>query len=74
MAVARQHLRSLERFPFDAVLLPYNYADARRRYAARVEALVALCEERSVAVQTIKAITRGPWGGRARRRRPGTSR
>src|SRR4029453_9233388 len=31
-------------------------------YVADFEALLALCAERRVAVQTIKAITRGPWG------------
>ena len=33
------HLRSLERFPFDSVLLPYNYVRCRdERYAADFEA------------------------------------
>lgn len=57
-----QHLRSLERFPFDSVLFPYNYAQLRdRAYAADTEALLAVCAERGVAVQTIKSITLGPW-------------
>ena len=34
------------------------------RYAADLEALVALCRERQVAVQTIKSIARRPWGDR----------
>ena len=33
-------------------------------YAADFEELVARCEQRGVAVQTIKAITRAPWGDR----------
>lgn len=62
-SVAHMHRRALERFDFDAVLLPYNYAMMRNAaYAADFEALVALCEARGVAVQTIKAITRAPWG------------
>jgi aryl-alcohol dehydrogenase-like predicted oxidoreductase len=56
------HRRSLERFPFDSVLVPYNAPMMQNpRYAADFEALVALCEQRGVAVQTIKAITLSPW-------------
>jgi hypothetical protein len=56
------HKRSLERFAFDSVLLPYNYVmDQNERYCADFEAVLRLCEERQVAVQTIKAIARGPW-------------
>ena len=57
-----QHHRSLERFPFDSVLFPYNYVQLRDpAYAADVAALMHACEERGVAMQTIKAITLGPW-------------
>ena len=63
--VAARHKQSLERFPFDSVLLPYSYVMMRNpAYAADFEALMAVCEERGVAVQTIKAITRRPWGPR----------
>jgi aryl-alcohol dehydrogenase-like predicted oxidoreductase len=63
VSVAAQHLRSLEEYPFDSVLLPYNFPMSRNAgYMADFEALIAVCAERSVAVQTIKAITRGPWG------------
>lgn len=59
-----QHRRSLERFPFDSVLFPYNYVQLRDpAYARDVEALMALCLERGAAMQTIKAITLGPWQG-----------
>lgn len=65
VAVPRMHLRSLERFPFDSVLLPYNYTMmANPLYAAPFEQLLATCAERGVAVQTIKAITLGPWDDR----------
>src|SRR6185503_5026859 len=63
ITVARQHLRSLERFPFDSVLFPYNFTQMRGRYAEDAEALIALCESRGVAIQTIKGITLGPWHG-----------
>jgi aryl-alcohol dehydrogenase-like predicted oxidoreductase len=63
VTVARQHRRSLERFDFDSVLLPYNYPMMQNaQYVADFEALFALCQERNVAVQTIKAITKAPWG------------
>jgi aryl-alcohol dehydrogenase-like predicted oxidoreductase len=63
--VAAMHLRALERFAFDAVLLPYSYPLMQNpQYASDFEALMARCAEQDVAVQTIKAITRAPWGER----------
>jgi aryl-alcohol dehydrogenase-like predicted oxidoreductase len=65
LTVARMHARSLERFPFDSVLLPYSYIQMRDGvYAEDFETLVAMAEERGVAVQTIKAISLAPWIGR----------
>lgn len=59
------HLRSLARFDFDSVLLPYNYLLMRNpQYAADFGALMKVCQERNVAVQTIKSITRRRWGDR----------
>ena len=56
------HLRSLEQFDFDAVLLPYNHVMMQNPlYADPFHRLLALCRERDVAVQTIKGITRSPW-------------
>lgn len=66
VTVAAQHRRSLERFDFDSVLLPFSYMMMRNpAYAADFDALAALCAERNVAMQTIKAITRAPWGEQA---------
>jgi aryl-alcohol dehydrogenase-like predicted oxidoreductase len=63
VTVARQHIRSLAEFDFASVLLPYNYPMTRNeQYLADFEELVEICEERRVAVQTIKSITRAPWG------------
>lgn len=63
VTVARQHIRSLGEFDFDSVLAPYNFPMSRNaRYLADFEELTALCAERNVAVQTIKGITRAPWG------------
>jgi len=59
------HKRSLERFDFDTVLLPYSYWRMQNpRYAADFNALIKLCRERNVAVQTIKSIARRPWENR----------
>ena len=60
--IASMQLRSLERFDFDSVLLPWNYVMYEsERYREDFDAVCALCEERDVAVQTIKSVARGPW-------------
>jgi aryl-alcohol dehydrogenase-like predicted oxidoreductase len=60
--IARAHLRSLEHFPFDSVLLPYSFAGMQdAAYRADVEELLAVCAERQVAVQTIKSVARRRW-------------
>ena len=65
LSAARMHRRSLERFPFDSVLLPYSAIQIRdRAYAADFEELATVCEQRGVAMQTIKAISLAPWNGR----------
>jgi diketogulonate reductase-like aldo/keto reductase len=63
--VPAMHKRSLERFDFDTVLLPYNYLLMQNpRYAADFNELIGLCRKRNVAVQTIKSIARRPWENR----------
>jgi len=65
LQVAATHRRSLERFDFDAVLLPYNYITMQKPYyAENFNALLSTCQERNVAVQTIKSIAYRPWMGR----------
>jgi len=65
--VPAMHKRSLERFDFDTVLLPYNYVLMQNPcYAADFNELVRLCRTRNVAVQTTKSIARRPWGRRPR--------
>jgi len=62
VTVAAMHLRSLDRFPFDSVLLPYNFVMMQNpAYAADFEKLSGVCAERGIALQTIKGITLGPW-------------
>jgi aryl-alcohol dehydrogenase-like predicted oxidoreductase len=60
--IPAMHRRSLARFDFDAVLMPYNFLMAQSdRYRATFEEVLAICRERGVAVQLIKAVARGPW-------------
>jgi aryl-alcohol dehydrogenase-like predicted oxidoreductase len=67
--VPKMHMRSLERFDFDSVLLPFSYLMMQNpQYAADFEALMEVCEERNVAVQTIKSLVRRPWGDREQTR------
>jgi aryl-alcohol dehydrogenase-like predicted oxidoreductase len=69
--VAERHLQSLEEFPFDSVLFPYNYALLQyEEHAEQVEELIAACEERGVAIQTIKSICKGRWDDRDRHSAP----
>ena len=68
--VAVMHRRSLERFDFDSILLPWNwYAAHHRTYAADFAQTVKLAAERNLAVQTIKAVARGPWAANVKRDR-----
>lgn len=56
------HRKSLERFDFNSVLMPWNWLAAHHPvYAKDFKETVALCEAKNVAIQTIKAIARGPW-------------
>jgi len=60
--IAAMHRRSLARFDFDAVLLPFNFLFAQNeRYRKAFDEVLATCRERNVAVQIIKSIARGPW-------------
>ena len=71
LVAPRMHARSLEHFPFDSVLFPYNYVLAQdTEYLEDVQRLVELCSARQVAVQIIKSIARRPWGERERTRDP----
>jgi aryl-alcohol dehydrogenase-like predicted oxidoreductase len=63
--IAATHRRSLERFDFDSVLLPYNFVTMQLPYyAENFEELAKTCAEGNVAVQTIKSIALRPWLGR----------
>jgi predicted aldo/keto reductase-like oxidoreductase len=61
LAAPRMHLRSLEVYPFDSVLLPYNFVMMKNpQYAADFQTLIDRCVKSKTAIQTIKAITKGP--------------
>jgi predicted aldo/keto reductase-like oxidoreductase len=63
LLTAAMHMRSLERYEFDSVLLPWNYILSKEsRYSQEFNQLLSMCSDRGLAVQTIKSITKGPWG------------
>jgi aryl-alcohol dehydrogenase-like predicted oxidoreductase len=65
--VAATHRRSLQRFDFDSVLLPYNYLTYQSPYyRENFDALQAVCRASGAAVQTIKSLAYRPWMGRER--------
>ncbi len=58
----RMHVKSLNAFEFASILVPYNYIMMQNpEYAHDFEALYALCQERGVAMQTIKSIALRRW-------------
>ena len=65
LEIAATHRRSLERYDFDSALLPYNFLTMQSPYyAENFNALLATCQQRNAAVQTIKSIAYRPWWGR----------
>ena len=66
LTVPAMHLKALERFDFDSVLLPLNYVLAQnKQYYSDFLSLVKVCRARNIAVQTIKSIACRPWGAQA---------
>ena len=60
--IAEMHLKSLAAYDFASVLLPYSYIAMQEPiYAEEFERLYRLCNERGVAMQTIKSIARRRW-------------
>jgi aryl-alcohol dehydrogenase-like predicted oxidoreductase len=67
--IAAMHRRSLARFDFDSVLLPYNFFMAQdARYRQSFGEVLTICREKNVAAQIIKSIARGPWATADRNR------
>lgn len=62
VAIAQRHLESTDHFDFDSILLPYNYTMMQNpEYAAKLETLLNRAQERNIAVQTIKSLSRRLW-------------
>lgn len=62
LRIASQHVKSLQRFHFDAVLFPLNHSLMTiPEYSRDARELMEICRERHVAMQTIKAIARRRW-------------
>ncbi|MBK88891.1 MAG: aldo/keto reductase [Gammaproteobacteria bacterium] len=56
------HIKSLETYAFDSILVPYSFVMmTNAQYAADFEALYELCAARGVAMQTIKSIAARRW-------------
>jgi aryl-alcohol dehydrogenase-like predicted oxidoreductase len=65
LTVPEMHRRSIERFAFDSVLLPYNWVQMQDPYYRdRFERLAEVCAVRDVALQTIKSLAWRRWDGR----------
>ena len=59
------HMKSLQVFAFDSILLPCNYMLMQNpQYAADFNAVVTLAQSKNTAVQLIKTAQRRPWGDR----------
>lgn len=64
LAITRMLQKSLARYDFDSILLPFNYPMMQNpSYAAGFNEVLQMAQARSIAVQTIKAITRRPYSG-----------
>ena len=58
----RLFIEALNRFDFDSVLFPINFAlYAREEYRTAAQELISMCKERNVGTMIIKSIARGPW-------------
>jgi aryl-alcohol dehydrogenase-like predicted oxidoreductase len=65
LSIPEMHRRSLERFAFDSILLPYNWVQMQdARYADSFEAVAAESARRGIALQTIKSLALRHWAGR----------
>jgi len=63
MTVSDMHLKSIEKYAFDSILLPWNYVLYQDiEYRKTWEKIVSLATKRNIAVQTIKSLVRRPWG------------
>jgi aryl-alcohol dehydrogenase-like predicted oxidoreductase len=60
--IAEMHLKSLARFDFASVLLPYSHMSMQDpQYANEFETLYQLCLDQKIAMQTIKSTAKRRW-------------
>ncbi|MBI9072745.1 MAG: aldo/keto reductase [Melioribacteraceae bacterium] len=60
LAAPRMHIKSLEKFDFDSVLVPYNFVLMQNPlYTEEFNKLLNICVEKEIAVQTIKSLAKG---------------
>jgi aryl-alcohol dehydrogenase-like predicted oxidoreductase len=63
--VPRLFIEALNRFDFDSVLFPLNFAlYARDEYRRAAQELISICRQRNVGRMVIKSIAQGPWNNR----------
>lgn len=63
----RVFYEALQRFDFDSVLFPVGFVQYRKPdYRRRADRLLDYCREHNVGTMGIKAVSRAPWGERAR--------
>jgi len=61
LTVPGMHIKSLNKYNFDSILLPYSYIMMQNpNYAQDFNDLSELCREKNIAMQTIKSISKGP--------------
>ena len=65
LAAPSSHLKSLSKFKFDSVLLPYNYIMMQdEKYRSDFNDLEVYCVKNNAAIQTIKSISKGGLGNK----------
>lgn len=63
LAAPKMHLKSIENYNFDSVLLPYNYVIMQNKeYATDFKNLETICKNKNIALQTIKSLAVGKLG------------
>lgn len=62
MQTPRLFLQAIERFDFDTVMFPLNYAlMGQDAYCEDALALIEVCKKKNIGRMIIKSVARGPW-------------
>lgn len=63
--VSMVFLEALQRYDFDTVLFPINFAQfSSMEYKEKTQELLAVCQEKDVGTMIIKSVAARPWGNR----------